>query len=65
MAPHSYLSELLSLLFPLCAILVLLDGAKQEVDLRNDDFGERVGSSRTVCTWTRASTECAVMRAVR
>jgi hypothetical protein len=39
-AQQAYLSELLSLLFPLCAILIFLDGAKEEVDLRDDDFGE-------------------------
>ena len=37
---QSYLSELLSLLFPLCAILVFLDGAEKEVHLRDDDFGQ-------------------------
>ena len=63
--PNAYLSQLLSLLFPLRAILILLDGAEEEVDLRDNDFGERVRPCRAVRTWTCASTECTMMRAVR
>lgn len=58
------LSDLLSLLFPLCAILILLDRAKKEVDLGNDNFCD-VGSSWTVGAWACASAKGAVVRAVR
>lgn len=37
---RAYLSKLLGLFFPLCAILIFLDGAEDEVDLGDDDFGE-------------------------
>lgn len=37
---RAYLSELLDLLFPLCTILIFLDGAEDEVDLGDYDFGE-------------------------
>jgi len=61
----SYLSELLSLLFPLGAILsILLDCAEEKVDLGDDDFRERVGSRGTICTWAGAGTEGAMMRTV-
>jgi hypothetical protein len=63
---NTYLSDLLSLLFPLCAILVFFDCAEEDVELDDDDPCD-VGSRprRTVGTGARASTECAVMRTVR
>ena len=36
----SYLSYLFGLLFPLCAILIFLDGAEEEVDLGDNNFGK-------------------------
>lgn len=58
----AYLSKLLSLLLPLCTILiVLLDSAQQEVDLGHDNFRERVRAGRAVRAGTRASAECAAV----
>jgi hypothetical protein len=36
----TYLSELLSFLFPLCMVFILLDGAEEEVNLSDNDFGK-------------------------
>lgn len=38
----TYLSELLSFFFPLCMILILLDGAEEEVNLSDNNFGKRI-----------------------
>lgn len=58
------LSKLLSLLFPLCAILIFLDGAEEEVDLGDDYFCKGVRSCWAVRAGARASTECAMMGSV-
>ena len=61
---YNHLSELLRLLLPLRAILVFFDCAKQEVDLGDDDSGERVGPGGAARTGTRACTEGAMMGTV-
>ncbi len=61
----AYLSELVGLLLPLCWILIiLLDGTEEEVYLGDDNFGKVVRSG-TIRAWACASTECAMMGAVR
>jgi hypothetical protein len=59
-----YLSELLDLLLPLCAILVFFDCAEEEVDLSDDNSGERVGPRGAARTRTCACTEGAMMGTV-
>lgn len=53
----TYLSELLSLLIPLCPVFVFLYGAEQEIDLGDNDLCERIRTDRTAGTRACASTE--------
>lgn len=53
----AHFSQLINLQLPLGTILVLLDGAQQEVDLGDNDFGQGVGPCRTAGAGAGASTE--------
>lgn len=62
---NSYLLKLLSFGIPLLVIFVLFDSAEKKINLGDSNLCQRISSRGAVCTWTRASTEYAVVRSLR